>query len=146
MLSLSRRLCYALEAVLTLAYREKQTPMSGKELCERLGLPPRALEAMMQQLVRTGVLRGQRGPSGGYALAKPENKITLSELCLALEDASENIDPASPLGQRVLLPLCDKLGRMNLNYLETITVAQLCEQARKSGLAREGAMPMDFTI
>jgi Rrf2 family iron-sulfur cluster assembly transcriptional regulator len=146
MLSLSRRLFYALEAVLTLAYREKQTPMSGKELCERLGLPPRALEAMMQQLVRTGVLRGQRGPSGGYMLAKPESNITLSELCLALEDGSERAETSTPLGTRVLSPLCDKMERMSLSYLETITLAQLCENATKAGLAREGASAMDFTI
>lgn len=146
MLSFSRKLFHAIEALLTLAYRTTNDPMSGKELCEKLGLPPRYLESMMQQLVRCNVLRGVRGPNGGYQLSKPIERISVADICRALAPEEEGIDSHTELGQRLLLQLSSDLEVHSLQFLETVTLAMLCDKARSLHIKREGIQIMDFTI
>ena len=146
MLSFSRKLFHAIEAVVTLAYRVGNEPMSGKELCETLGLPPRYLESMMQQLVRIGLLRGVRGPSGGYQLAKPAERISIADICRALAPEDEITESHTELGQRLLMQLAGDLEQHSLNYLETLTLSMLCDKARSLHIKRDGMQIMDFTI
>lgn len=146
MLSFSRKLFHAIEALLTLAYRTTNDPVSGKELCEKLGLPPRYLESMMQQLVRCALLRGVRGPNGGYQLAKPVERISIADVCRALAPEEELTESHTELGQRLLLQLSSDLEAHSLRYLETITLAMLCDKARNLHIKREGVQIMDFTI
>jgi Rrf2 family protein len=70
MLRLSRKTLLALEAVIDIAYNARPEPVQAKEITSRQGVPQRYLEQVMQQLVRAGVLRGVRGPRGGYRLAR----------------------------------------------------------------------------
>ena len=146
MITLPKKLFHAIEAVLSLSYRATAEPLSGKELCEKLGLPPRYLEAMMQQLVRVGILRGVRGPSGGYLLAKSPERISLTDICLALRDEQELPESHTELGQKLLLDVCEGLQEHCLKYLDTITLASLAEEASRKHIKREGAHFMDFTI
>ena len=136
MLALPKKLFHAIEAVLLLSYRATIEPVSGKELCEKLGLPPRYLEAMMQQLVRVNILRGVRGPSGGYQLARASEDVTLADICLALRDEEE-----PPLSG-----VCEQMQAQSLAYLQTISLASLGDKAGKAFIKREGAQLIDFTI
>ena len=89
MLLPSKKLFYAVEAVLFIAYNAKTGPISGRDIAEKQSLPPRYLEPMMQKLVHAGILRGVRGPQGGYVLGRERRRITLADICAALaEDAS----------------------------------------------------------
>ncbi len=146
MLSFSRKLFHCIEAVVTLAYRVGHDPMSGKEMCEKLGLPSRYLEAMMQQLVREGILRGVRGPTGGYQIAKPFEQISLADICRAVGPEEEQPESHTELGQRLLLKVADDLELHSLQFLESITLARLCDQARSIHIKRDGMHIMDFTI
>src|SRR5258706_2783378 len=66
MLKLSRKTLLALEAVIDIAFNARPEPVQAKEITARQGVPHRYLERVMQQLVRAGVLKGVRGPRGGY--------------------------------------------------------------------------------
>ncbi len=46
-------------------------------------LPPRHLEPVLQALVRDGILKGIRGPHGGYELARERKKITAEDILRA---------------------------------------------------------------
>ena len=70
MLRLSRKTLLALEAVIDIAFNARPEPVQAKEITARQGVPQRYLEQVMQQLVRAGVLKGVRGPRGGYRLAR----------------------------------------------------------------------------
>lgn len=52
----------------------------------RAKLPATMLSKVFQRLVRRGLLRSQRGPGGGYALARPAATISLAEILSAVED------------------------------------------------------------
>ncbi len=70
MLKLSRKTLLALEAVIDIAFNARPSPRCRPKITARRGVPQRYLEQVMQQLVRAGVLKGVRGPRGGYRLAE----------------------------------------------------------------------------
>ena len=76
MLRLTKKLLFAIEAVLDIAYNAGTLPVQSGEITRRQGIPRRYLEQVLQQLVRAGVLQGVRGPRGGYRLARERRRIT----------------------------------------------------------------------
>ena len=67
---LPRKGVLAIAAVIDVALQGEGHPISAKTLAARHGLPPRHLEPVLQALVRDGILKGIRGPRGGYELAR----------------------------------------------------------------------------
>ena len=67
---LPRKGSLAIAAVIDVALQGQGHPISAKTLAAHHGLPPRHLEPVLQALVRDGILRGVRGPRGGYELAR----------------------------------------------------------------------------
>src|ERR1700733_4782398 len=70
MILLCRRSVLALPAVADIAIHARPKPVAAKMLAERLDLPPRHLETLLQALVRADILKGVRGPRGGYELER----------------------------------------------------------------------------
>jgi Rrf2 family iron-sulfur cluster assembly transcriptional regulator len=77
MVRLTKKLLFAIEAVLDIAYNAGDLPVQSGEITRRQGIPRRYLEQVLQQLVRASVLAGVRGPRGGYRLARERRRITL---------------------------------------------------------------------
>ncbi|MEJ0010742.1 MAG: Rrf2 family transcriptional regulator [Alphaproteobacteria bacterium] len=77
MLVPSKKLFYAVEAVLFIAYNGKTGPIAGSEVAAQQGLPARYLEPLMQKLVKAGILKGVRGPQGGYILGRERRRISV---------------------------------------------------------------------
>ena len=67
MIRLTKKLLFAIEAVLDIAYNGGQVPVRSSEITEREGIPRRYLEPVLQELVRQKILFGIRGPGGGSA-------------------------------------------------------------------------------
>src|SRR5258705_10466066 len=103
MFRLSRKTLLALEAVIDIAYNARPEPVQAKEITARQGVPQRYLEQVMQQLVRAGILKGVRGPRGGYRLARERRRISGGDVVRGGEsvaDAEGKHTPRSSLGQR----------------------------------------------
>jgi Rrf2 family protein len=145
MIQFSKKLFYAVEAVLYIAYNAASDPMSSKEIANKQGMPPRYLEQMMQKLVRAGVLRGVRGPRGGYLLAREKRRITLADICKALGD-EEAIPSSTPLGNQVVVPLIRKFQASLAQNLHETTIAELYEQATERHIRKSAGERSDFTI
>ena len=151
MLKLSRKTLLALEAVIDIAFNGRPEPVQAKEITARQGVPQRYLEQVMQQLVRGGVLKGVRGPRGGYRLAKERRRITVGEvvrIAESLEDGedAETATPRSELGTRIVTPLIAKLQDEVMEKLDAISIEDLCAQAREAGVDCGGGATADFTI
>ena len=54
--------------------------VQSKEITLRQGIPQRYLEQVMQHLVRAGILKGVRGPRGGYLLARERRRISAGDI------------------------------------------------------------------
>ncbi len=81
----SRQCEYALQAVLFLALRRDGKMTSIGEITRRLGIPYHFLGKIMQDLTRKGLLKSQKGPAGGFALAMPAREITLFHIVEAID-------------------------------------------------------------
>ncbi len=150
MLKLSRKTLLALEAVIDIAFNARPEPVQAKEITARQGVPQRYLEQVMQQLVRAGVLKGVRGPRGGYRLAKERRRISVGDVVRvaeSLEDEdAEAIDPRSELGMRIVAPLIQTLQDEVMARLDAISIEDLCQRARTAGVDCGGGTTADFTI
>lgn len=150
MILLSRRSQLAIAAVVDVALHARPSPVAAKALAARHGLPPRHLETLLQALVRAGILKGVRGPRGGYELARERRRITAGDIVrAAMSDvtADESGGPAatSDLVDQVVAPLVDRAGQTFLAELDALTVDDLCTQAARKAVAGSPA-GADFTI
>jgi Rrf2 family protein len=103
---LARKGVLAIAAVIDVALHAQGRPISAKTLAARHGLPPRHLESVLQALVRDGILKGIRGPRGGYELGRESKRVTANDILRAagsVEDTNEQ--PAdSELLNNIVLP------------------------------------------
>lgn len=81
----SRQCEYALQAVLYLALKPDGVRTSIRDLSKRIQIPHHFLAKILQQLVYKGLLVSQKGPTGGFALAKPPKAITLYNIVEAID-------------------------------------------------------------
>lgn len=149
MILLSRRSQLAIAAVVDVALHARPTPVAAKALAARHNLPPRHLETLLQALVKAGILKGVRGPRGGYELAKERRRITAGEIVrAAMADGAEDADPApdSMLVEQVIHPLVEKAGRHFLAELDAVTVDELCRESGEKGVFEGMTTGADFTI
>jgi Rrf2 family transcriptional regulator, cysteine metabolism repressor len=75
----SRRTDYATRALLALAL-DGGGPMKLEELARRTSAPQSVLEQLMPTMRTAGIVRSERGPSGGYRLNKAPEEITLERV------------------------------------------------------------------
>ncbi|TDB88131.1 Rrf2 family transcriptional regulator [Actinomadura sp. KC216] len=81
---LSARVDYALRAAAELAVGGSR-PVTAVQLAEAQQIPPKFLENILGQLRRSGLVRSQRGPEGGYWLARPADQISLADIIRAID-------------------------------------------------------------
>jgi Rrf2 family iron-sulfur cluster assembly transcriptional regulator len=150
MLRLSRKTLLALEAVIDIAFNARPEPVQAKEITARQGVPQRYLEQVMQQLVRAGILKGVRGPRGGYRLARERRRISVGDVVRvaeSIEDAEEEkVRPRSDLGLRIVAPLIQTLQDDVMTQLDSVTIEDLCQRARNQGADASQDASADFTI
>lgn len=150
MLRISKKMMFALEAVVDIAFHAGPEPVQSKDITQRQGIPQRYLEQVMQRMVRAGILRGVRGPRGGYRLARERRRITVGEVArvvYALEDGGDTDYPGdSDIGKLVIGPLWRNLQEETMARLDSVTLEDLCRRAREHGIERAGTARPDFTI
>ena len=76
---------YAVVLMTAAARRDAGARLSATELSEDTGVPLPTAQKLMQQLAAGGLLVGQRGAGGGYALARPVGAISLADIIEAVE-------------------------------------------------------------
>lgn len=151
MLRPSKKMLFAIEAVLDIAYHAGGEPVQSREITRRQEIPRRYLEQTLQHLVRSGVLVGVRGPKGGYRLARERRRITIGEIVRVMQSLEESEDiyqdlPGSPLGLGVVRPMWQDLQEDLMQRLDTISIDDLCMKAWRDGVGSEAEEKMDFTI
>ncbi len=97
---LPRKGVLAIAAVIDVALQQPGHPISAKTLAARHGLPPRHLEPVLQALVHDGILKGMRGPRGGYELARDRQRVTANDILRAAGTVAE-LDER-PVGSELL--------------------------------------------
>jgi Rrf2 family protein len=86
-MKLTTRTEYALLALIYLARHEGEGYISVQTIASAQGISPKFLEQILLILKRAKYLRSLRGQGGGYALAKPADKIHLAEVIRLFDGA-----------------------------------------------------------
>lgn len=151
MFRLSKKMLYAIEAVLDIAYHAGSAPVQSQEITRRQGIPKRYLEQALQHLVRSNILIGVRGPRGGYRLARERRRITIGDIVgvvreMELAEQKEAEACESQLGQQVVRPLLNELQENLMEHLDGTTIDDLCNRALSANIDSEGRQNLDFTI
>lgn len=76
---------YALRAIVELVGATPSEPRKVEQIAQAQEIPISFLENILAQLRSAGVVRSQRGPDGGYWLARPPEEITLAAVMRAVE-------------------------------------------------------------
>jgi Rrf2 family protein len=91
---LSARVDYALRAVVEVAATEG--PLTAERIARTQGIPPKFLESILLQLRRGGIVNAQRGPDGGYWLARPAADISLADVIRVIDGPLANVRGQRP--------------------------------------------------
>ncbi|GAA1899831.1 RrF2 family transcriptional regulator [Asanoa iriomotensis] len=99
---LSARVDYALRAMAELAAAAADqdgatpSPMTAEQVAKAQEIPPKFLESILLQLRRSGLVHAQRGPDGGYWLARPAREIGLGQVIRAIDGPLANVRGQRP--------------------------------------------------
>lgn len=146
MIKLSRKSLLALEAVLDVALYARPNPVQAREITARQKMPQRHLEQVMQALVKADILRGARGPRGGYRLARERRRISVREIFETIEaiDGGEGTKTSqSELATLIINPFYTRLQSALIEAVGETTIADLCASIENQSAGEDGS---DFTI
>ena len=130
---LSTKSRYAVTAMLDLALNGRQGPVTLADISENQSISLSYLEQLFAALRGNGLVRGVRGPGGGYRLSRKPEDISVAEVITAI---GEGIDATSCAGnencqdgERCLThELWTKLGNEIYDFLNGITLASFIQR------------------
>lgn len=130
---------YSVRAILDIAQNSNGTPVPLAAISKREGISLQFLEQLFQQLRKGNVVKSIRGPHGGYVLAREASEITIGDIvrlvepplytssCFARDESVEQCRIAeSCIGGAIWAQLAEHIN----NFLDSITVADLCNKAK----------------
>lgn len=134
-MEMSRRARVALGLVTDLAGRSGKKPLVLASAANRLGTSTSHLESIAHRLRARGLIEATRGPGGGYRLAKPATDISVLDVILAADCATEVYEHL--LHQRLhgadadelTQTLYEAIARETASYLNQVPLSSLVHPA-----------------
>ncbi len=77
---------YAVTAMLDLAFHSQTKPVTLTEIAARQTISLSYLEQLFARLRRAGMVKGVRGPGGGYKLCRKASEINIAEIIAAVDE------------------------------------------------------------
>ena len=135
-MKLSTRSTYGLLAMYILALRYPQGPISVSTISEREKISLPYLEQILNRLKKKGLVGAERGPKGGYRLAKPPESIMIGEIVKVLENWMGAFDDGHPRKKSaephpVVNLVWEKISRRMKEILDGTSLKDLCDEAKE---------------
>ena len=135
---------FAVTAMLDLAMRDANGPVTLAGISERQGISLSYLEQLFGKLRRAELVESVRGPGGGYCLARLVEDITVADIIIAVD---EPLDATQCGGHEnchnnhrcMTHDLWTDLNKTIFAYLANVTLASLVDKQR----AKETAVVQD---
>ena len=117
---------HAVKAMINLALNDSEKPRTLIELSRHQGISLSYLEQLFTLLRKGNLVKGIRGPGGGYRLSMDPNNITIAQILSAINDSNcqFNSDKFDEI-------VWNKFSNNLYNYLETVTLNSLIDMATK---------------
>lgn len=153
-MKLSLRGEYALRALLVLGLNYGEPVIRIQEISKQQNIPKRFLEQILNDLKSAGLVQSRRGVAGGYRLARRPEEVTLAAVVRHVEGA---LAPVSCVSERfyekcscpdearcAIRSVMKEIREAVVKIAEKVTLAELCERARK--LQQQPLGALDFVI
>ncbi|MGR9087981.1 MAG: Rrf2 family transcriptional regulator [Gammaproteobacteria bacterium] len=142
---------YAVTAMLDLAFHSQHIPVTLTEVATRQTISLSYLEQLFARLRRAGMVKGVRGPGGGYKLAGKASDINIAAIIAAVDeplDATKCGGEANCQKNNACLThdLWMGLSEQIRDYLKGITLADLLEKHQIQEIARRQDMEAQHVI
>jgi len=135
---------YAVTAMLDLALNGVDGPVTLADISENQGISLSYLEQLFASLRSKSLVRGVRGPGGGYYLGRGADEISIADIICAVDEWVEftRCNPKATVSldsQRDMThSLWDDLSQQIFVFLADITLADLVERGHAREAARRG--------
>ena len=124
---------YSVTAMLDLAIHDKVGPVTLADISQCQGISLSYLEQLFARLRKSGLVKGVRGPGGGYRLARPAAEISIAEI---ISSVDETVDITLCKGEGncqdgdkcLTHELWTNLSKRLYEFLSGITLAQFVER------------------
>ena len=132
-MKLSTKGRYSVTAMLDLAIHDKAGPVTLGDISQCQGISLSYLEQLFSSLRKAGLVKGVRGPGGGYRLAQPASEISIAQIIRAVDEKVDvtncNGEGDCQEGERCLThELWTDLSDRLYAFLEGITLAQFVDR------------------
>ena len=132
---------YAVTAMLDLAFHSQKKPVTLTDIATRQTISLSYLEQLFARLRRANMVKGIRGPGGGYTLAGKASDINIADIIAAVDepiDATKCGGEANCQNEKSCLThdLWMGLSEQIRGYLKGITLAQLLEKHHVQQIAK----------
>jgi Rrf2 family transcriptional regulator, iron-sulfur cluster assembly transcription factor len=127
---------FAVTAMIDLALRQGEGPVTLAGISERQGISLSYLEQLFGKLRRHELVASVRGPGGGYTLAKPMETVSVADVIIAVDeplDATQcgGKENCHDEGRCMTHDLWSNLNKRMFEYLASVSLAALVEQQRQ---------------
>jgi Rrf2 family transcriptional regulator, iron-sulfur cluster assembly transcription factor len=130
---------FAVTAMLDLALRHQQGPVTLAGIGQRQSISLSYLEQLFGKLRRHALVESVRGPGGGYCLGRPTEKVSVADIILAVDeplDATQcgGMENCQEDKRCMTHDLWATLNAKLYEYLNSVTLQDLVDQQ----LAKKG--------
>jgi Rrf2 family transcriptional regulator, iron-sulfur cluster assembly transcription factor len=127
---------FAVTAMIDLALRQSEGPVTLAGISERQGISLSYLEQLFGKLRRHELVCSVRGPGGGYTLARATELISVADVIIAVDeplDATQcgGKEDCRDEGRCMTHDLWSNLNKRMFEYLASVSLASLVEQQRE---------------
>ena len=126
---------FAVTAMIDLAARQAEGPVTLAGIAERQKISLSYLEQLFGKLRRHDLVESTRGPGGGYSLARPAREVSVSNIIFAVDeplDATQcgGKQDCQDDGPCMTHELWSTLNKRMIEYLDSVSLQDLVEQQR----------------
>lgn len=131
---------FAVTAMIDLALRCSNGPVTLAGISERQEISLSYLEQLFGKLRRRGLVDSVRGPGGGYCLARPLAEITVADIICAVDEPLDTTQCGGKENCRdeercMTHDLWSTLNRKIHDYLSSVTLAELVSKQEQKSAA-----------
>lgn len=132
-MKLSTKARYAITAMMELALNENKKPTALADISEYQKISLSYLEQLFAKLRAKNLVRGVRGPGGGYHLAVPAADLSIAQIVAAINDEKSKHDQLvieQGSEQEVLESMWDNLSNKLYAFLDGISLQEMVDDYR----------------
>ncbi len=136
---------FAVTAMIDLALRQEQGPVTLAGISQRQRISLSYLEQLFGKLRRHEIVESVRGPGGGYNLARRAADVTVADIIIAVDEPLDATQcggkgtcegTKQPDGHCMTHELWSTLNQKMVEYLDSVSLQDLVDQQRARARVR----------